>query len=88
MTWVIEKDGKYMSGSHFGKSQRTTFHWSRDPENAVPITELNAYAYTLERMSKGKLVVKPCPAVTVININSGKTTTGAAAMDFIRRDMK
>lgn len=88
MTWVIEKDGKYMSGSHFGKSQRTTFHWSKDLANAVPINKLDPYAYTLERMSKGKLVPKPCPAVTVININSGETTTGQSALDFIRADMR
>lgn len=59
MTWVIEKDGKYMSGSHFGKNQRTTYHWSKDLKNAIPITELNSLAYTMERMSRGKLVPKP-----------------------------
>ena len=29
-----------------------------------------------------------CPAVTVININSGKTITGQSALDFIRADMR
>lgn len=86
--WVIEKDGKYMTGTHFGKSQRTTFRWSKDARKAFLFNELNNLAYTMERMSKGKIIPRPTPAVTVVNINSGTTTTGKSAMDFIRRDMR
>ena len=88
MAWVIEKDGKYMTGSHFGRNQRITYRWSKDARKAFLITKLDTYAYTLERMSKGKIVFQPVPAVQVININSGETTTGKDAMDFIRRDMR